>query len=203
MLKVGITGSQGSGKTFISSQFAKLGIPIYNSDERAKWVNNNVPQLKTEIIKEFGEDVYVNGELDKFKIRKIVFSDDGGEKLKILERICHPYVLDDFNRFCYKHRESPFIIAESAILFESGFYKSMDKIIFVDVRYSIRLERTLKRDNITPQEYDNRMKGQMSPFDKRELSDFIIDNSVVEPRTDEVKKIFDILVNTKKFSNFV
>jgi dephospho-CoA kinase len=202
MLKVGITGSQGSGKTFISSQFAKLGIPIYNSDERAKWVNNNIPQLKSEIISEFG-DVYVNDQLDKFKIRKIVFSEDGADKLKILENICHPYVLDDFNKFCYEHKNSPFIIAESAILFESGFYKNMDKIIFVDVRYSIRLERTLKRDNITAQEYDNRMKGQMSPFDKRELCDFIIDNSVIEPRTNEVKKIFDILVNTKKFSNFV
>ena len=198
MLKVGITGLMGSGKTFISSQFSKLGIPIYSSDERAKWVNNNIPQLKKEIVKEFG-DVYVNGELDKFKIRKIVFGDGSGEKLKILESICHPYVIDDFNRFCYEHKDSPFILAESAILFESGFYKNMDKIIFVDAPYSIRLERTLKRDNITPEEYDSRMRGQMSPIDKKRLSDFIIDNSVMESRTGEVEKIFDILVNTRTY----
>jgi dephospho-CoA kinase len=202
MLKVGITGLMGSGKSYISSQFSELGVPVYNSDERAKWVNNNIPELKEQLIAEFG-DVYTNGVLDKYKVRKIVFVEGGEEKLKRLNQICHPYVRKDFEDFCTLHKDKPFILAESAILFESGMSEKMDRIIFVDVRYSVRLERAMKRDNITREEYDSRMKSQLDDSEKKKRSDFIIDNSITGPKLDDVKKIFNILVDLKKDRIFV
>ena len=202
MLKVGVTGLQGSGKSHIASQFSELGVPVYNSDERAKWVNNNIPELKEQLIAEFG-DVYTNGLLDKYKVRKIVFVEGGEEKLKRLNQICHPYVLKDFEDFCVLYKDKSFIIAESAILFESGMSEKMDRIIFVDVWYSVRLERAMKRDNITREEYDTRMKSQLDDSEKKRRSDFIVDNSTPGPKLEEVKKIFNILVNLKKDRIFV
>ena len=98
MLKVGITGLMGSGKSFISSLFGELGVPIYNTDERARWLNNNNPNLIKEITDEFG-DVYVDGKLNRDRLRKIVFVTGGEEKLKQLNKIVHPYVFQDFNLF--------------------------------------------------------------------------------------------------------
>ena len=202
MLILGVTGLQGSGKSYISSQFAQLGVPVYNSDDRAKWVNNNIPELKEQLIAEFG-DVYTNGVLDKYKVRKIVFVEGGEEKLKRLNQICHPYVRKDFEDFCTLHKDKPFILAESAILFESGMSEKMDRIIFVDVRYSVRLERAMKRDNITREEYDTRMKSQLDDSEKKRKSDFIIDNSTPGPNLEEVRNIFNILVDLKKDRIFV
>ena len=98
MIKVGITGLMGSGKSYISSLFEELGVPLYNSDERARWVNNNNTFLKNKLIDEFG-DIYINGELNKDKLRQIVFVNGGEERLKKLNQIVHPYIFQDFNDF--------------------------------------------------------------------------------------------------------
>ena len=81
MIKVGITGLMGSGKSYISSLFEDLGVPLYNSDERARWVNNNNTFLKKELIDEFGNDIYYNGELNRNKVRQLVFVNGGEERL--------------------------------------------------------------------------------------------------------------------------
>jgi dephospho-CoA kinase len=203
MIKCGITGLMGSGKSYISSLFAERGVPVYNSDERARWVNNNVSELKSEIVSEFG-DVYDSfGNLDRFKIRKIVFVSGGEEKLRRLNEICHPYVLRDFDRFCENNRKSKFVIAESAILFESGMDRRMDRIIFVDAPYSVRVSRAFVRDGIRPEEYDFRMRMQIDEQYKKSVSDFILFNGDSNSRKFEVEKIYNILVEGKKSSIFV
>jgi dephospho-CoA kinase len=203
MIKCGITGLMGSGKSYISSLFAERGVPVYNSDERARWVNNNVSELKSEIVSEFG-DVYDSfGNLDRFKIRKIVFVSGGEEKLRRLNEICHPYVLRDFDRFCENNRKSKFVIAESAILFESGMDRRMDRIIFVDAPYSVRVSRAFVRDGIRPEEYDFRMRMQIDEQYKKSVSDFILFNGDSNSRKFEVEKIYNILAEGKKSSIFV
>ena len=192
MIKVGITGLMGSGKSYISSLFEELGVPLYNSDEIARWVNNNNTFLKNKLIDEFG-DIYINGELNKDKLRQIVFVNGGEERLKKLNQIVHPYIFQDFNDFCSENSNKPMILAESAILFESKMNTYLSKIIFVDVPYDIRLERTIKRDGINKEEYDNRMKSQISPEEKIKLSDFVLDNSNLS--ADEVKNIVSIFYN--------
>lgn len=203
MIKCGITGLLGSGKSYISSLFAERGVPVYNSDERARWVNNNVSELKSEIVSEFG-DVYDSfGNLDRFKIRKIVFVSGGEEKLRRLNEICHPYVLRDFDRFCENNQKSKFVIAESAILFESGMGRRMDRIIFVDAPYSVRVSRAFVRDGIRPEEYDVRMRMQIDEQYKKSVSDFILFNGDSNSRKFEVEKIYNILAEGKKGRIFV
>jgi dephospho-CoA kinase len=203
MIKCGITGLLGSGKSYISSLFAERGVPVYNSDERARWVNNNVSELKSEIVSEFG-DVYDSfGNLDRFKIRKIVFVSGGEEKLRRLNEICHPYVLRDFDRFCENNQKSKFVIAESAILFESGMGRRMDRIIFVDAPYSVRVSRAFVRDGIRPEEYDFRMRMQIDEQYKKSVSDFILFNGDSNSRKFEVEKIYNILAEGKKGRIFV
>lgn len=191
---LGVTGLMGSGKSYICSLFRELGVPIYDSDQRARWVNNNIPELKEKLIQKFG-DVYVNGELDKFKIRKIVFVEGGEEKLKLLNDICHPYVYKDFQDFCDLNSNQKLIVAESAILFESGMNKRVDKVLFVDVPYDIRLERTIERDGISKSEYDNRMKRQISLNEKIQMSDYVIDNSTSESKLEKIKLVYLDLIS--------
>jgi len=193
MIKVGITGLMGSGKSYISSLFEELGVPLYNSDERARWVNNNNTFLKKELIDEFGNDIYYNGELNRNKVRQLVFTNGGEERLRKLNQIVHPYIFQDFNDFCSENSDKQMILAESALLFESKMNTYLDKIIFVNVPYDIRLERTIKRDGITKEEYDNRMKSQISSEEKIKLSDFIFDNTDLSPN--EAKNIVNIFYN--------
>ena len=199
MIKVGITSPMGGGKSYISSLFAERGVPVYNSDERARWVNNNVPDLKEKLNREFG-DVYVNGVLDSFRIRKIVFVEGGEDRLKRLNEICHPYVKMDFEDFCIENSDKEYVLVESAILFESGFHSNMDRIIFVDAPYSVRIERVFKRDGILPQEYNIRMKKQMDENEKKRLSDYLIFNGEGYDCHSQVKKIHQILDNMGKRS---
>lgn len=203
MLKVGITGLMGSGKSYVSSLFKEQGVPVYNSDERARWLNNNVPELKENIIREFG-NVYDNhGIMDRYKVRNIVFVEGAEDRLKKLNEICHPYVISDFEDFCLENQDSKFVLAESAILFESGMNLRMDRIIFVDAPYSVRIGRVFKRDGILPREYDIRMKKQMDETEKKRLSDYIIVNGEDGDCISQVKKIHDILVNSDKSGIFV
>ena len=195
MIKVCINGLIGSGKSYISSLFANLGVPIYNSDERARWINNNNPDIINEIKSVFGDDVYINGVLDSKKIRNIIFKSGGESKLKIINSIVHPYIFKDFSDFCDSNIDKPMILAESALIFESGMNKFLDRVIFVDVPYEIRLNRTIDRDGITKEEYDSRMANQLSTSDKIKLSDFIVDNSSYVSKVDIVKNIYNNLVN--------
>jgi dephospho-CoA kinase len=197
MVKVGITGQMGSGKSYISSLFEELGVPVYNSDERARWINNNNPDTIKEIKSNFGNDVYVNGILDSKKMRDIIFKNGGESSLKRINSIVRPYIFKDFIDFCKFNIDSSMILAESALIFESGMNKYLDKIIFVDVPYEIRLNRTITRDGITKEEYDNRMSSQLSTSDKIRLSDFIVDNSKNDSKSDIINAIYHSIVNKK------
>lgn len=194
MLKVGITGMMGSGKSYISSLFAKLGVPVYNSDARARWLINNHPLLKKEIEIEFGE-VFLKGKIITEKIRTLVFTENKEHNLNKLNSIVHPYVFQDFNLFCHNNSNFPFILAESAILFEAKMETFLDKIIFVSVPYQIRLERAQKRDNISKEEYDIRMRPQIQEEVKINKSDFVIDNSLEVDKSSEVHHIYSSLLN--------
>ena len=195
MIRVAVTGAMGSGKSYISSLFANLGVPIYNSDERARWINNNNPDIINEIKSVFGDDVYINGVLDSKKIRNIIFKSGGESKLKIINSIVHPYIFKDFSDFCDSNIDKPMILAESALIFESGMNKFLDRVIFVDVPYEIRLNRTIDRDGITKEEYDSRMANQLSTSDKIKLSDFIVDNSSYVSKVDIVYSIYNSIIN--------
>ena len=171
MLKIGLTGSIGSGKTTISKIFKDLGIPIYYSDIEAKRIQSE-PEVKNKIISEFGTEILADdGSIDRKKLGAIAFSNP--DKIEFLNKLVHPLVNADFNHWCDK-QTAPYIIQESAIIFEKNI--KFDKIITVSATKDIRIKRVMRRDGISKKEVENRMANQMTDEEKVKLADFVITN---------------------------
>lgn len=190
VLRIGLTGGIGSGKSVVAKVFETLGIPVYYADDAAKKLMNTDEELKKEIIKYFGADSYKNGELDRKYIASIVFNDK--EKLELLNSLAHPATILDAKEWI-KRQASPYIIKEAALLFESGANKDLDFVIGVDAPLQLRIKRVMKRDGITEEEILKRIAGQMNDDEKMKLCDFIIYNNekdLVIPQILELHKKF-------------
>jgi len=190
MKKIGITGGIGSGKTYISNIFKSLAIPLFNSDIEAKILMNSSKKLIIQIKKEFGEDIYTNGNFNKEKLSSIVFSNS--DKLQKLNSLVHPIVKQEFNNWC-KKKTSPYVIKEAAILFESNSHLELDEVICVSAPMELRIKRILERDNSTEKEIKKRIENQISQEEKEKLSDYIIVNDEKELLLPKIIKIHDKL----------
>lgn len=174
MLKVGLTGGIGSGKSTVSTVFLFFDIPVYEADARAKWLMNNDPKLKAAIIECFGKESYTNEGLNRAYLSKLVFNNP--DNLKQLNRLVHPSVANDFEDFCKQNAQAPYVVKEAAILFESGSYKQLDKIITVFCPQEERINRVMQRDKISREEVQSRIAQQMPEEEKLKLADYIIYN---------------------------
>ncbi|WP_313254111.1 dephospho-CoA kinase [Empedobacter sp.] len=170
----GITGGIGSGKSTAAKIFEELGIPVYNSDTRAKTIQNENSEVKVKIIAAFGEEAYNENGLNKPYLSKQVFQNN--EKLKLLNSIVHPAVFRDFEDW-KKAQKSDIVMKEAAILIESGSYKDCDVVISVVVDIETRIARTIKRDGLSREEILARINNQISDEERIAKSDFIIDNN--------------------------
>lgn len=170
----GITGGIGSGKSTAAKFFEELGIPVYNSDTRAKTIQNENSEVKVKIIAAFGEEAYNENGLNKPYLSKQVFQNN--EKLKLLNSIVHPAVFRDFEDW-KKAQKSDIVMKEAAILIESGSYKDCDVVISVVVDIETRIARTIKRDGLSREEILARINNQISDEERIAKSDFIIDNN--------------------------
>jgi len=190
-LIVGITGGIGSGKSIVSKIFHALGVPVYNSDLRSKAIVNSNVRLRKELIHSFGEHIYTENGLDKPYFARIIFNDK--QALELSNRIIHPYVKNDFETWV-KTCEFPYVLKESAILFETGIYKQLDKTILVTAPEKIRIKRIMKRDNMRWEQVMSRISNQLIDDEKLALADFVIDNSGVKPVIPQVVKIHETLL---------
>ena len=170
----GITGGIGSGKSTAAKFFEELGIPVYNSDTRAKTIQNENSEVKVKIIAAFGEEAYNENGLNKPYLSKQVFQNN--EKLKLLNSIVHPAVFQDFEDW-KKAQKSDIVMKEAAILIESGSYKDCDVVISVVVDVETRIARTIERDSLSREEILARINNQISDEERIAKSDFIIDNN--------------------------
>ena len=195
MLKVGLTGGIGSGKTTVSEVFHSLGIPFYNSDKRAKYLMENDPSLRVAIIQYFGEESYRSEVLNRLYLSEQVFSDKS--KLQKLNSIVHPVVGNDFALWC-KNQSAPFVLKEAAILIESGAYKGLDKIIVVTASENVRMERVMERDGVKASEVRDRINNQMTDSERLQYADFIIDNDGIQMLISQVKEVFNKLNDSQK-----
>lgn len=177
MLKVGLTGNIGSGKSLLARIFEVLNIPVYYADVEAKNILNSA-EVKAEILKIFGSHLVVNNSVDKKALAKIVFSDKA--KLNKLNQIIHPAVRKNFAQWAEKQNHLPYVIYEAAILHESGHYKNMDKTIVVIADEELRLKRVTQRDNTTKTLVMKRMENQWPEKRKIALADFVINNNETE-----------------------
>ena len=175
MILVGLTGGIGSGKTTIAQIFQILGTPVYYSDIRAKSLMNTNTKLKNQIIDVFGNQTYLpNGEINRTFLAEIVFADK--KKLSELNNIVHPIVRQDFIEWATKQKNA-YVINESAILIESGFYEHMDKLICVLADEKLRIQRTVSRDKTSPKQIMERLNNQTTDDIRRLHADYIIENN--------------------------
>jgi dephospho-CoA kinase len=188
---IGLTGGIGSGKTTIARLFEAEGIPVYIADDEAKKIMI-LPETIQLVRECFGQEVIVNHEIDKKKLSEIVFNQP--EKLKELNKIIHPLVKKHFDNWV-KKQNSPFVIKEAAILFESGSYKYCDQIITVIASEETRIKRVMSRDNSTKEAVLDRIKNQWSDSQKTSKSDYIIENENLSEAKLQFREILKKLKN--------
>jgi len=175
MLKIGITGNIGSGKTTASKIFEILGIPVFYADDAAKKVMVSDQQLITEIKAAFGNVSYFeDGTLNRKHIAAIVFNND--EHLARLNAIVHPATFRAFDAWVKTISNVPYVLKEAALLFESDSYKMCDYNIMVQAPLETRIERVMKRDGLSREEIEKREGYQFSEEKKTQLADFVIKN---------------------------
>lgn len=192
MTTVGLTGGIGSGKTTIANLFAtEFAIPIYIADTKAKELIAQDTHLQQEIKALLGEEAFVEGKYNTAFVASIVFSTP--EKLQALNQLIHPYVQQDFARW-REEQHSPYVIKESAILFESGSYKDCDYIITVTAPLEERIRRVMLRDKIDRKTVEKRIKNQWNDEKKIELSTFVIENREIDKNLDKIEIIHSKIV---------
>ena len=201
MLHVGITGGIGSGKSTVCKIFATLGIPIYYADDRAKALMTEDRELVARIKQIFGVSAYLtDGQLNRAHIASIAFADR--EKLRLLNAAVHPAVGKDTLRWQNEQRNFPYTLREAALLFESGSYKLLDKVITVFAEQEIRVERVIQRDGTDRAAVLARMQQQLPEAEKIELADFVINNNGTESLVKQVWQMHQTLVKLSSESVF-
>ena len=173
MLRIGITGGIGSGKSTVAGIFNVLGIPVYRSDDASKRLMVEDEDLKKNIIESFGEESYVNGILNRKYLAAQVFNDS--QKIALLNSFVHPATINDARRWTEK-QNTAYTIKEAALIFESGSNEFLDYVIGVKSPANLRVARAMKRDNVTREQVEARMKLQMDEDEKMKRCDFIIIN---------------------------
>lgn len=177
MLRIGLTGGIGSGKSTVARIFETLGIPVYYADDAAKRLMNTDEELKAAIIRNFGTDCYTKGELNPKYLASIVFNDK--EKLDLLNSLTHPATIRDAEKWIAE-QNSPYIIKEAALLFESGAAEHTDRVIGVYAPQEIRVQRVMQRDNLSEEEVLKRINRQMDEDMKMKRCDHVIINNEQE-----------------------
>ncbi|MCK5907777.1 MAG: dephospho-CoA kinase [Flavobacteriales bacterium] len=190
MMVVGLTGGIGSGKTTIAKLLELKGIPVYDSDKRAKYLMHNSTEIRTALKLEFGDEVYSEEGLNREYLAKIVFGNK--DKLKTLNSIVHPVVAKDFQDWIAE-QDTEIVVKEAAILFESGAYKTCDVNVTVHTDVEERIERVQKRDGVTREQVLSRINNQWTDEQRNEKSDIIIKNNDVDPTEVNVKKLVEEL----------
>lgn len=195
MLKIGITGGIGSGKSTVARVFEVLGIPVYYADDAAKRLMNENDELKEKIKEEFGETIFTEGKLDKKELASIVFNNP--EKLEQLNKIVHPQTIKDADLWM-KKQTSAYAIKEAAIIFESGAHQFVDYVIGVVAPAPLRILRTMHRDNISREEVLSRMNRQLNESIRMKLCDFIISNDEQQMLLPQVLALHEKLLSIAK-----
>ena len=201
MLRIGLTGGIGSGKSTVAQIFEALGIPVYYADVEAKRLMNDDAELKRSVIKNFGEDAYKDGMLNRAYISSIVFNNPA--KLELLNSIVHPVTIRDGERWMKNIESSegkkiPYAIHEAALIFEAGVAAGLDHVIGVSAPLALRIKRTMDRDKVTKEDVLKRMSRQIDEETKIKLCDFVIINDEQQLVTTQVLGLHEKFTSKEK-----
>ncbi|WP_108422898.1 dephospho-CoA kinase [Muricauda amoyensis] len=183
---VGLTGGIGSGKSTVARMFRELGVPVYDSDSEAKQLMTSSDKVREAIIGLLGETAYQGKELNRSFVAEKVFKNP--ELLQKLNAIVHPAVRNHFKEWA-KAQNAPYVVQETALIFENGSQDHYDHIILVTAPLDVRLNRVMERDGVGPKAVLERMKNQMDDADKVDLAHFCIENLDLETVKERVKEL--------------
>jgi dephospho-CoA kinase len=190
MLKIGITGSIGSGKSIVCKIFEQLGVPIYNADERAKILMISNAEIIAKVKLLFGNESYTEtDELNRKHLSDIAFNNK--DLLTQLNQIVHPIVFKDFDNWLLEKEQLniKYILKEAALMFETDSYKKLDKFIVVTAPMELRISRTMQRDSILKEQVLSRMNNQLSQEEKLAKADYEIINN---EQTSLIEQVFSL-----------
>lgn len=177
MIRVGLTGGIGSGKTVVSTLLGIMGVPVYDSDERTKALYDEDESLKTALKARFGESLFAGGRLNKALLAELIFSDCNA--LSDVNALVHPVVEADFRRWA-ERQVAPFVVQESAILFEAGLAPLCDQIVVVSAPEGLRIQRVCKRNGCSAESVRERMQWQLKENERLAQADRIVVNDDVQ-----------------------
>lgn len=184
---IGLTGGIGSGKSTVAKYLISKEIPVYIADDEARKLMQSKAVINA-IVKVFGPEVLGNdGLLDRKALANIVFNDK--EKLALLNGIVHPKVKKHFEAWVEKNKTHPFVVKEVAILFETKGHLQCDKTILVTAPLDVRIERTMKRDDVTKEEVLIRIQNQLPDEEKVKLADYVIQNINLEDTYNQIDEL--------------
>jgi len=195
MIIVGLTGGIGSGKSTVAKMFKKLGVPVYNSDKKAKKLMKSSREIRTSIKGLLGDEAYDGKKLNKAYIAGRIFQDK--TLLDQMNAIVHPAVRRNFLAWANK-QEAPYVIQEAAIIFENDLHQFYDKIILVTAPEKLRIKRVMERDGIPKSEILVRIANQWKDTRKIQLSDYVIHNLELDDTTLRVNEVHRLLLDDSK-----
>ena len=172
-LKVGVTGGIGSGKTTVCRIFSILGVPVFSADETARIIMDSDTEVEKKINDVAGRNMYTGSGLDRKGLASLIFNNR--DLLEKINNIVHPLVREKFESWA-AGVDTEYVIYEAAILFESGHYKEMDRVICVTAPEELRIRRVMERDHLTREQVEKRMASQWDEKKKIALADFVIMN---------------------------
>lgn len=184
--KIGITGGIGSGKSVVAEIIRTLGYPVYDSDERAKSLMQTHPDIRKQLIALFGEAVYTESGLNKLYLAERIFQDSTAREK--VNAIVHPIVRADFADWSNRQKTT-LVFQESALLFETGGYRLLDATILVTAPEELRIERVIRRDNVTIQQVKQRISVQLSDEEKSKVASYLIYNDGIQLLMPQVENL--------------
>jgi dephospho-CoA kinase len=190
VITVGITGGIGSGKSLVCRIFSTLGIPVYTADKRASEIMETNEEVREALVRLLGKEVYTGKMLNRKVMSALIFNRT--QYLQGVNEIVHPAVLSDFQEWKMMQEETPYVIHEAAILFESGAYTFMDVVMTVYAPVKIRIRRIMERDGLTMEEIKARMRQQWNEKQRQEKADVVI-------RNDEKQLILPHILSLHRF----
>ena len=196
-MKIGVTGGIGSGKTTVCRVFSALGIPVFAADEEARKIMETDPSVMQKVNDIAGVEIYTGGILNRSELAGLIFNNR--ELLDKINKVVHPVVRENFNNW-QMSQGSDYVILEAAILFESGSFRSVDRIITVVAPVEERIERVVRRNNLTREQIMERIRNQTEDDYKVSRSDYVIDNADDKLIVPEILRIHEEILKQIKIS---
>ena len=191
MIRVGVTGGIGSGKSTVCGLFADMGVAVYDCDSEAKRLMTESEEVRNSIVEAFGAEAYVDGALNRAFLAEQVFG--SAEQLAKLNAIVHPAVREDFRRWCGEHENEVYVMMESAILFDAGFESEVDVTLAVVAPRELRVMRVCNRNGMTPEQVEERIACQMNDDELHARANYTMVNISLDYLQSDVEAMDKIL----------